>query len=215
MMKTIMKQKIFMRIRKRMHGVAYLLAAGVFVLCCCGGGDHTTDPPAPEPSTSEPSTSAPEVPEVPASEPPVPEPSTPELPEPDPSVPEPSTPDPPMPELLEGKWKLAGIVDAETGILTELEPKDCAGCYTLTFGTDSTVFLYATVNEGRMAISDINDGNIPNCLGRTKVLEPLDGELYLYVHMFITSYIREGNELKFFYQTDEKKSYLLYKLVQS
>ncbi|MDR2139809.1 MAG: hypothetical protein LBP50_09710, partial [Tannerella sp.] len=36
------------------------------------------------------------------------------------------------------KWKLAGIVDMETGALRELEPKDCAGCYTLVFDSDHT-----------------------------------------------------------------------------
>jgi hypothetical protein len=37
------------------------------------------------------------------------------------------------------KWKLAGIYDTQTGALTELEPKDCAECYTLMFDTDSTL----------------------------------------------------------------------------
>ncbi|MCL2098264.1 MAG: hypothetical protein FWH23_05840 [Bacteroidales bacterium] len=40
---------------------------------------------------------------------------------------------------LEGtKWKLAGIVNTETGVLKELEPVDCEHCYTLTFDTDYT-----------------------------------------------------------------------------
>jgi len=38
--------------------------------------------------------------------------------------------------LVNTKWKLVGIMDVQTGILTELEPKDCAHCYTLTFDTD-------------------------------------------------------------------------------
>jgi len=35
------------------------------------------------------------------------------------------------------KWKLAGIMDTQTNVLTELEPKDCADCYTLTFISDT------------------------------------------------------------------------------
>ena len=35
------------------------------------------------------------------------------------------------------KWKLAGIMDTQTNVLTELEPKDCAECYTLTFISDT------------------------------------------------------------------------------
>jgi len=44
-----------------------------------------------------------------------------------------------LPEsLINTKWKLSGIVDAETGAVTELEPKECRECYTLSFGTDYT-----------------------------------------------------------------------------
>jgi hypothetical protein len=105
-------------------------------------------------------------------------------------------------------------VDVETGVLKELEPKDCEKCYMLTFGRDSLVFIFSTVNTGSMSFDDMNDNNIPNRLPRTKALDPLDGELYLYVHRYITSYIQEDSELKLFYQIDKKKSYLLYKLIQ-
>jgi hypothetical protein len=43
-----MKQKIFLRIRKRMHGAAYLLAVGVLAFCCSCKGEQ--EPPEPEPS---------------------------------------------------------------------------------------------------------------------------------------------------------------------
>ena len=47
-------------------------------------------------------------------------------------------------ETLVGKWKLVGIVNAETGEIKELEPKDCEECYTLTFttGTKAEVLVY-------------------------------------------------------------------------
>ena len=48
--------------------------------------------------------------------------------------------------LKDTKWKLAGIVDVQTGVLAELEPTDCDECFTLTFDTDST-FSGRTVNN--------------------------------------------------------------------
>lgn len=42
-------------------------------------------------------------------------------------------------------WKLVGIVNAQIGDTTELEPKDCAECYTLIFDTDSTFITNSTV----------------------------------------------------------------------
>jgi len=47
-------------------------------------------------------------------------------------------------EIIEGKWKLAGIIDTETGeLLRELEPKDCEECYTLTFDTEYTAIAHS------------------------------------------------------------------------
>ena len=43
--------------------------------------------------------------------------------------------------LINTKWKLTGIVDAKTGAVTELGPKDCRECYTLSFGTDYTAIV--------------------------------------------------------------------------
>ena len=44
-------------------------------------------------------------------------------------------------------WKLAGIVDTKTGVLTKIEPKDCEKCYTLTFDTDTTFSTFSSSNE--------------------------------------------------------------------
>ena len=50
--------------------------------------------------------------------------------------------------LLDTKWKLVGIFDAETDtLIKELEPKDCEECYTLVFDTDSTFLTFSSVNE--------------------------------------------------------------------
>jgi hypothetical protein len=184
-MKTDIKNKTFSLIRKRMHGVAYLLMAGVFMLCCCYcSGDHA---PEPVPPTPEPTEQEPLVPE-----PPIFEPSS-EL---------------TIPEDLRGtRWKLAGIVDMETGELKELEPKDCVPCYTLSFSMDNIVSLFSTSQYGAIFI---NSDNIPTLLNYMGVTEKGEGHLLVKALNFITSYAWEDNELKFFYQTDGKESYLLY-----
>ena len=41
--------------------------------------------------------------------------------------------------LQEAKWKLTGILNTQTGILTKLEPQNCEECYTLTIGEDYIV----------------------------------------------------------------------------
>ena len=44
---------------------------------------------------------------------------------------------------LEGtKWKLAGIVNTQTGKLEVLNSKNCADCYTLTFVTDTKAEVF-------------------------------------------------------------------------
>jgi hypothetical protein len=108
------------------------------------------------------------------------------------------------------KWKLAGIVDVRTGVLKELEPKDCEQCYTLEFDTDSTALLQSVSNEGKAYIN-----RIPPVLGTyTERGESGDGQLFVDVLYFITLYTQENNKLKFFYKKDGKNSYLLYKLIQ-
>jgi hypothetical protein len=58
-MELSIKNKTGYLIRMRMHCTSYLLTAGVFVFCCRCIGDHTTEPPALAPLTSEqPSTPA-------------------------------------------------------------------------------------------------------------------------------------------------------------
>jgi hypothetical protein len=105
------------------------------------------------------------------------------------------------------KWKLSGIVDVQTGILKELEPKDCEQCYTLMFDTDTTAWLHSVSNEG---IAYINR-NPPILSTVTERGEGGDGYLFVNVLPFITSYKYESDKLKFFYQKDSENSYLLYK----
>jgi hypothetical protein len=149
--------------------------------------------------------------EEPAIEEPEPKPE-PSPEEPEPEVPELPTPsEPTIPEDLMGTyWKLAGLVDVETGILNELEPKDCEYCYTLEFNMHSSIFFYSTSDRGGITVYD---DNVPIALAYPALVERGDGNLFVEALHFITSYVREGNELKFFYQTDGKESYMLYKLL--
>jgi len=41
------------------------------------------------------------------------------------------------------KWKLAGIVDTQTGTIKVLKPESCAGCYTLKFNTNTSAIAHS------------------------------------------------------------------------
>ncbi|MDR0581707.1 MAG: hypothetical protein LBG31_01970 [Prevotellaceae bacterium] len=110
------------------------------------------------------------------------------------------------PTFLEGtKWKLAGIMDAETDVLKELEPKNCEKCYTLVFVTDSTALGISTANRVNVDLTAYLM-RIPTMAGEITD----DGYEFYDTIRFVTSYTVTENELKFFY--NEKKNYLLYKL---
>jgi hypothetical protein len=228
-MKTTMTNKLFMKIRRRIYRIACLLfAAGLLVLGSCNG-NQTTVPPDSEPLTIAPSTPDPPTTDPSTPDPPTLDPSTTDPSNPDPSNPDPSTSDPPTTDpsttdpvvsvstlLIGTKWKLAGIVDMETGELKELEPKDCKECYTIEFVSDSLVRLSSSANEGSAHLDGNPHLNITffDLAIWTERAERGDGRLFTGVVNYITSYIQEDNELKFFYQIDKKKSYLLYKLIQ-
>ena len=84
-------------------------------------------------------------------------------------------------------WKLVGLVDAQSGNLTELEPKDCERCYTLIFYSDST-FLGHTVSNsidglgaGRCKIDyETSVIHILYCI-LSEAAERYDGEKYIHL----------------------------------
>jgi hypothetical protein len=106
------------------------------------------------------------------------------------------------------KWKLAGIVDVQTGKLTELEPKDCEECYTLAFLTDTTA-------EGRSASIKIRlNLNYLGYGGYEKIGESADGDKFriaLYSPN-LKSYTFTLMELTFI--NDVESYYLLFKPVK-
>jgi hypothetical protein len=112
--------------------------------------------------------------------------------------------------LQDTNWKLAGIVDSETNTLKELKPDDCDRCYTLHFDTDSTLTGRSSVNDlfANYEI-DFDLSSIQIKLARTKIYEPVDGELYVERLMAIQSFSVTDKELKLYY--GEQGNYLLYK----
>jgi hypothetical protein len=164
-----------------MHYVACLLVAGILVLCYCSNGDHTEE------------------------EFPVPE--CPECPAPARLIPSPSISIP-----LEGtKWKLSGIVDVETGVQRELEPKNCAGCYTLVFDTDHTASGCSLVSVKTVIDLLCLDKYTNNDMG----FEPNDVNIFRSAMVSIKSYAVTSKELKLYFTNNYSKiEYLLFKSVE-
>jgi len=112
-------------------------------------------------------------------------------------------------DTLQGtKWKLMGIVDTQTDILKELEPKDCDECYSFTFDTDSTAIGWITSNDLFVWLRPVvSIATFSKALGSDFYIE--DAILFRNVIKTITSYELNKNELKFFY--NDNKNYLLFK----
>ncbi len=113
-----------------------------------------------------------------------------------------------FPSHLTGtRWELAGIVDAKTGIITPLAPKDC---YWFTF-------ISETKAQGRSVFNDLEVFlTTPPIIGIvTMVGDDHNGDAALFYRIIKTleSYTWEKNELKFFY--NNKQQYLLYKYSKS
>ena len=125
------------------------------------------------------------------------------------------------------KWKLAGIVDTQTGELKELEPKDCVKCYTIVFGTDSVFKETSSINieAGWYKIFTGNStSNFIVCwykidyktgafhiynIGGTEVGEVGDGYLYRQILLKIQSFTVKDTYLHLYY--DDGKNYLIFK----
>lgn len=114
------------------------------------------------------------------------------------------------------KWKLIGIV--ETEILIELEPKDCAECYTLTFDTNDTFEGRTTSNiiMGNYEI-DYNTQTLRfTNIGGTEVGEVGDGYKYAEILWKIQSFIlkKDVHPSMLYLYYNENRNYLLFKLLE-
>jgi hypothetical protein len=145
---------------------------------------------------------------------------------PEPPIEEPSSPFPP---LAGTQWKLAGIVNTATGVLAELEPKDCATCYTLTFDTDSTAEGTSIMNTLNLGFGKREDGRYYAAIVTTKIYEEIpqgQEELDLFYRLISgrvsyeyrairSSEAGEQRELRFFNENPKYSNYYLqYKLLQ-
>ena len=119
----------------------------------------------------------------------------------------------PTPIPLKGTtWKLAGFVDMKTGKLTELEPKDCAECYTLTFDTDYTAI---GKSESEFVMIDLLDLDKYSLL--TTIGELYDGDRFRYSMTSIESFTVTSEELKLYYYSNVAThtiAYLFFKPVE-
>ena len=109
--------------------------------------------------------------------------------------------------LINTSWKLLGIVDSETGSLSEIEPKDCAECYTLTFDTETTARGKSMLNHvflTRLNPIEVHCGSYASdCIGGSQKCN-----YYCELLNTVSSYEVHENELKLYFNG---KNYLLFK----
>ena len=119
------------------------------------------------------------------------------------------------PNLQGTKWKLAGIVETETGDLKVLEPKDCVECYTLSFDTKSTFSGRTASNVIAWANYEINyitgSFRITDIIG-TEMGEVGDGYLYFENLLEIQYFaIKDTHPIELHFFFNDGKNYLLFK----
>jgi hypothetical protein len=123
----------------------------------------------------------------------------------------------PVPEHLEGTaWKLKGILDVRTGILKELEPKNCEECYTMNFLSDSMAGGHSVANGIAFCFSQDCISKKEIAFAMTAVGDNHIGDVQLFYDALKSvdsySYNLEKGELML--SCNNNKNYLLYKLIQ-
>jgi hypothetical protein len=152
--------------------------------------------------------------------------------------------DPPPTTLRGTGWKLSGMVDVQTGVLTELEPKDCVNCYSLMFHGDSIILSVSIWVLQTLDLSNLKFNSDPArpyhpwtdrdgvserpplfaeewrewVIEDDKMFEVVHGSfadswLYRWGIAYTESYELSSDELKLFFDYQEKSYYLLFKLV--
>lgn len=121
----------------------------------------------------------------------------------------------PAQALKENNWKLVGIMDAQTGSLKELKPKDCGRwvCYMLTFDTDTKISFFAGVNDGFGNYNydyETHSFHIVDDFNMSEVgADHTDEELWLSILKAVKSFSLLENELRLYY--NENRNYLFFK----
>ena len=112
--------------------------------------------------------------------------------------------------LVGTKWKLEGLVDAETGDLEILEPKDCADCYTLMFDADTTAQGKAIVNH--VFLTSLNPIKIQCGTYALECIENQGCNYYCDLLKSVTSYDANESELILYLSN---QNYLLFKIIKT
>ena len=107
------------------------------------------------------------------------------------------------------KWKLNGIVNAATGAVTELEPKNDDRCYLLSFDEDTYTGVSSTNDLMGQYTANFETSSFEIVVGGTERGEVYDGYLYVDALSSVQSFSLQGNELRLYY--NEKKNYLSYR----
>ena len=124
------------------------------------------------------------------------------------------------PNLQGTSWKLAGIMDEETGILTELEPIECEKCYRINFNSNGS-FNGSAVNIGFFSICYTVNYALSTLQFYKGIVHPDMVDIYdgnIFIIKFVYEFQKLGQfkltetKLKLYY--NDKKNYLLYKKIQ-
>jgi hypothetical protein len=114
---------------------------------------------------------------------------------------------------LEGtKWKLAGVVDVETGVLRDLEPKDCTECYTLTFDTNHTASVHSIIMDVEIDLLNLDPSRPVKKIYFDEGYPDGHGHDFRMAIFWAESFTVTLEELKLFY--NNKKEYLQFKLIE-
>ncbi|MDR1202164.1 MAG: hypothetical protein LBL58_11145 [Tannerellaceae bacterium] len=110
-------------------------------------------------------------------------------------------------------WKLAGSVNAETGILKEFEPTACAECFTLTFNSDHEASGHSIIMDVEIDLLNLDP---------TKPIQKIyydeggypDGHDFRMAIFWAESFTVTHKELKLYYNNKNNKAeYLLFKRI--
>lgn len=113
-----------------------------------------------------------------------------------------------------GTWKCIGFGTTDNNKIKEIEPKDCAECYTITFKEDGKFNGHSSTNEvfGKYNYNLSTHNFAFLSWGGTKINELIDGPLYVESMSKVTNFnfSKEG-ELLLYY--NNKKEFLIFKSI--
>ncbi|NDW12291.1 hypothetical protein D0T50_05230 [Bacteroides sp. 214] len=112
-------------------------------------------------------------------------------------------------EELIGSWKIVGLGEVGSTIITTVEPTDCENCYVLNLKKEGIFYTTTTLNSitGTCTVQEHNTIKFEITL-QTTAGELGNGYLYSQCLINATTYICSGTSLQLFYDNDK---YILFK----